>query len=73
MSEEIDALKDAIRLSRENLLENILAYLKIEEINEDDFQVLLELIEKEDLLRFKYAKALESQEVIESVLKDKLI
>ena len=34
MSEEIDALKDAINLSREKLLEEILAHLQIEEINE---------------------------------------
>lgn len=73
MSEEIDALNDAISLSRENLLESILAHLQINEINESDFQQLLALIEKEDKLRFKYSKALESQEVIEKVLKDKLI
>ena len=73
MSEEIDALGEAIRLSRENLLENILAYLKVDEIPEEDFQNLLTLIEKEDELRFKYSKALESQVVIEHVLKDKLI
>ncbi len=73
MSEEIDALNDAIRLNREKLLENILAYLKIDEINEDDFQNLVGLIKNEDDLRFKYTKALESQEVIEHVLKNKLL
>ena len=53
MSEEIDALNDAIRLNRETILENILAYLKIDEINEDDFQNLVGLIKNEDDLRFK--------------------
>lgn len=72
MSEEIAALKDAIHLSRENLLEAILAHLQIEEINEESFQQLIALIEKEDELRFKYSKALESQEVIDYVLKNKL-
>ncbi len=72
MSDEIQALKDAIRLSRENLLESILAHLQIDEIEESSFQQLLDLIEKEDALRFKYTKALESQEVIDYVLKNKL-
>jgi hypothetical protein len=72
MSEEIEALKDAIHLSREKLLEDILAHLKINEIDESVFQVLIEVIEKEDEKRFKYSKALESQEVIEYVLKNKL-
>lgn len=73
MSEEIEALKDAIQLNKESLLEQILSYLEIDEISEEKFQYLLTIIEKEDNLRFKYMKALESQEVIESVLKDKLI
>ena len=72
MSDEISALKDAIHLSRENLLEAILAHLHIHEINEKNFQQLLTLIEDEDKLRFKYTKALESQEVIDYVLKNKL-
>ncbi len=73
MSEEIEAIKDAIQLNKESLLEQILSYLEIDEISEEKFQDLLSIIEKEDTLRFKYMKALESQEVIESVLKDKLI
>ncbi len=73
MSEEIEAIKDAIQLNKESLLEQILSYLEIDEISEEKFQDLLMIIEKEDTLRFKYMKALESQEVIESVLKDKLI
>ncbi len=70
---EIIALKEALFLNRENLLNDILATLNYEEINENLFQELLSLIEKTDLTTIKLNKALEAQEVIDSVLKDRLI
>ena len=70
---EISALKEAIFLNRENLLNDLLATLNYKEINEDLFQELLTLIEKSDLDTIKYNKALEAQEVIDSVLKDGLV
>ena len=73
MSEEIEALKDAIRLDRENLLNLMLEKLGYTEMDENLFQELVLLIENSDIKRFKYTKALEGQEVIEKVLKDRLV
>lgn len=70
---EIDALKEAILINRENLLNDILAALNFEEINERVFQELLKIIEHADSNTIKLNKALEAQEVIEKVLKDHLI
>ncbi|MCB9196922.1 MAG: hypothetical protein H6600_00540 [Flavobacteriales bacterium] len=73
MSEEIEALKNAIEISREQLTEDILAHLGIAELPEEIFNQIVLLIEKSDEKRFKYTKALESQEVVEFFLKDKLV
>ncbi len=71
-SEEIAALKEAIELNRENLLNDLLAALNFDEINEGVFQELLKIIEQADLKTIKLTKALEAQEVIDKVLKDRL-
>lgn len=70
---EIEALKEAIHINRENLLNDLLAALNFDEINEGIFQELLKLIEQADGNTIKLTKALEAQEVIEKVLKDRLI
>ena len=70
---EIEALKEAIHINRENLLNDLLAVLNFDEINEGVFQELLKLIEQADGNTIKLTKALEAQEVIEKVLKDRLI
>lgn len=70
---EIEALKEAIHINRENLLNDLLAALNFDEINEGVFQELLKLIEQADGNTIKLTKALEAQEVIEKVLKDRLI
>ncbi|MCT4582456.1 MAG: hypothetical protein N4A35_13660 [Flavobacteriales bacterium] len=71
-SDEIAALKEAILLNRENLLNDLLAALGFDEINEGIFQELLKRIELADLNTVKLTKALEAQEVIDKVLKDRL-
>jgi len=70
---EITALKEALILNRENLLNDILATLNYNEISEQLFQELLLLMKKNDLDTVKLTKALEAQEVIDSVLKDGLV
>lgn len=70
---EIEALKEALVLNRENLLNDLLAALNFEEVNELVFQQLLKLIEQADANTVKLTKALEAQEVIDKVLKDGLI
>lgn len=72
-NDEIEALKEALILNRENLLNDILATLNFEEINEQAFQQLLKVIEQADAITIKLTKALEAQEVIDKVLKDRLI
>lgn len=73
MSEEIEALTEAIQLEKENLLNLILERLGYTEVDEDLFQDLLQLIDAADAKRFKYSKALEGQQVVDKVLKDRLV
>jgi hypothetical protein len=73
MSEEIKALTEAIQLEKENLLNLILERLGYAEVDEDLFQDLLKLIDAVDAKRFKYSKALEGQQVVDKVLKDRLV
>lgn len=73
MSIETDVIKNAIDLNRENLVDAILAHLGIEEINEQVFEELVAIVETADNQRLKYLKALESQQVVEHFLKDKLV
>ena len=73
MSEEIEALTEAIQLEKENLLNLILERLGYAEVDEDLFQDLLQLIDAADAKRFKYSKAIEGQQVVDKVLKDRLV
>lgn len=68
---ELELLKDAIEINRENLLNDLLAILNFNEINETVFQELLQIIEKADKKTIKLTKALEAQEVIDKVLNNK--
>lgn len=72
MSKDLDTLREAIDLNRQQLVEAILARLGFEEVDEILYAELLTLVELEDAKRMKYIKALESQEIIDAVLKDKL-
>lgn len=73
MSEEIEALTEAIKLEKENLLNLMLEKLGYTEVDEDLFQDLLKLIDTSDAKRFKYSKALEGQKVVDKVLKNRLV
>ncbi len=73
MSEVTDALKNAIELNREEFLNTLLERLGYSEISEEVFQELLTIIRENDSKRYKYIQALESQEVIDKVLQDRLI
>ncbi len=73
MNPEIEALQEAISLSKENLLNSLLAELGYKEVDEELFQRLLEIVSNEDINRFKLTEALQSQTVIDKVLKDNLI
>lgn len=73
MSEEIEIINNAIDVNRQNLVEAMLSHLGIDEIDEQMFQELVVMVEYADLERLKYLKALETQEVVEHFLKDKLV
>ena len=70
-SPEIDALREAIRLNRENLLNDLLLYLGFNKIDEARFQEMLQLIEDAEKKSVKLSEALSAQEVIDKVLKNK--
>jgi len=72
MNEEIQALKEAISLNRENALSSILDAIDIVEIDEDLFQELMDTLESFDKEHIRLNQALESQTVIDRVLKNKL-
>ena len=73
MSEEITALKEAISLDREALLNDLLHQLGYDELDEVLFQQMLDIVATHDEKRFKYLKALESQQVIDHFMKNKLV
>lgn len=73
MSQEVEIINQAIELNRQSLVEAILAHLGIDEIDEKTFQELMVMVEYADQERLKYLKALETQEVVEHFLKDKLV
>jgi len=68
----LEDLKQAISLKHEDLLNSLLSTLKINEIDEIKFQEMLLVIKKSNKEIFRMLKALESQEIIDYVLKNKL-
>lgn len=72
MNEEIKALQEAIALNRENALSSILDTIDIVEIDEDLFQELMDVLASFDSEFIRLNQALESQDVIDRVLKNKL-
>tara|TARA_B100001939_G_scaffold344488_1_gene358995 strand:- start:346 stop:582 length:237 start_codon:yes stop_codon:yes gene_type:complete len=68
----INALKEAISLHQETLLNDLLLIAGIEEIDEKTYQKMLQKIKEEDPKLIKLLKSLETQEIIELVLTNKL-
>jgi hypothetical protein len=68
----INALKEAISLHQETLLNDLLLIARIEEIDEKTYQKMLQKIKEEDPKLIKLLKSLETQEIIELVLTNKL-
>jgi hypothetical protein len=70
---DIEIIKNAIHLNRQQLLDELLSTLGVDEIDETLFQEMLECISRYDQERFRLNKALEGQEIVDTVLKDKLL
>ena len=68
----INALKEAISLHQETLLNDLLLIAGIEEIDEKTYQKMLQKIKEEYPKLIKLLKSLETQEIIELVLTNKL-
>ncbi len=68
----INALKEAISFHQETLLNDLLLIAGIEEIDEKTYQKMLQKIKEEDPKLIKLLKSLETQEIIELVLTNKL-
>jgi len=68
----IDNLKLTISTQEEELLNKLLYTLNITEIDEISFQKMLDIIKLSNKEIFRIIKALESQEIIDYVLKNKL-
>ncbi|MDG2369410.1 MAG: hypothetical protein P8M12_02095 [Flavobacteriales bacterium] len=68
----IALLKDAIATQQERLLNEVLITLNVKEIPEETFQLILTKMKASNLELFKITKALESQEIIDFVLSNKI-
>ena len=68
----IDSLKEAISLHHENLLNKLLIIAKIDEIDEKIYQKMLQKIKDTNPELIRLLKSLETQEIIDHVLTNKL-
>ncbi len=71
-NEEINILKDAIFENQKELIGELMALMDIYEIEEELFQRMLKQLNKHTQKTFRLAKAIESQEIIDYVLTNKL-
>ena len=67
-SEELLQLRNDIEQSQHDLIQDLLNYLNIYEIEEEIFQKMLQTITKYTQYAFRITKAIETQEIIELVL-----
>ena len=68
----VENLNQAISIQEEDLLNSLLSTLNINKIDETNFQKMLDIIKSSNKEIFRILKALESQEIIDYVLKNKL-
>ncbi len=68
MSDEIEALKEAVRINREQVIEDLLISIGFTDMDHNRFEQLISILEEHELRQFKITRALESQQIIEHVL-----
>ncbi len=68
----VEDLNQAISIQEEDLLNTLLSTLNIKKIDETNFQKMLDIIKSYNKEIFRMLKALESQEIIDYVLRNKL-
>jgi hypothetical protein len=72
LSEEINTLKEAIFENQKELIGELMGLLDIYEIEEELFQRMIKQLNYHTKKTFRLAKAIESQEIIDYVLTNKL-
>jgi hypothetical protein len=69
---DLEILHNALAHNRQQMLDELLAHLGIDEIDAVFFAELLDVMAQYDAKRDRILKALEGQEIVDFVLKDKL-
>ena len=67
-SEELEILREKIQLIQDELIQNLLGYVQVYELEEDVYQKMITLINQYTKSAFRITKAIEAQEIIELVL-----
>ena len=67
-SEELEILREKIQQIQDELIQNLLGYVDVFELEEDVYQKMITLINQYTKSAFRITKAIEAQEIIELVL-----
>ena len=67
-SEELEILREKILQIQDELIQNLLGYVEVYELEEDEYQKMITLINQYTKSAFRITKAIEAQEIIELVL-----
>ena len=67
-SEELEILREKIQQIQDELIQNLLGYVDVYELEEDVYQKMITLINQYTKSAFRITKAIEAQEIIELVL-----
>ena len=67
-SEELEILKERFQQIQDELIQNLLGYVEVYELEEDVYQKMITLINQYTKSAFRITKAIEAQEIIELVL-----
>lgn len=67
-SEELEILREKIQQIQDELIQNLLGYVQVYELEEDVYQKMITLINQYTKSAFRITKAIEAQEIIELVL-----
>lgn len=67
-SEELEILREKIQQIQDELIQNLLGYVEVYELEEDVYQKMITLINQYTKSAFRITKAIEAQEIIELVL-----
>ena len=67
-TKELEILREKIQQIQDELIQNLLGYVEVYELEEDEYQKMITLINQYTKSAFRITKAIEAQEIIELVL-----